>query len=110
MGCWLSLYFEPWAGSTILGALMSTPAIGPATEGLRGFSLFVASQATSAPRISEAGTSAARLNELRSIGQFPSPARRPRELSGMLAGTLSARHDYRYREELLGSSGKWFPE
>src|SRR4051794_11082232 len=37
---------EPCCGCTVPGALMPTPGIGPATVGLRGFSLFLSSQPT----------------------------------------------------------------
>src|SRR4051812_6347521 len=47
IGCCDSLYLNPCAGSSSFGALISTPAIGPATEGLRGLELFFASHAVS---------------------------------------------------------------
>jgi hypothetical protein len=37
--------FAPMAGSRIFGAVMSTPGIGPATDGLSGFELFEVSHA-----------------------------------------------------------------
>jgi hypothetical protein len=43
IGCAESLNFEPMEGSRRPGAVISTPAIGPATEGLKGVSLFCAS-------------------------------------------------------------------
>ena len=51
IGCWFSLNLKPWAGSSNRGAEISTPGIGPATEGLRGFSLFLAWQAASVTSI-----------------------------------------------------------
>src|SRR5215210_4867794 len=43
IGCCDSLYLNPCAGSSSLGAVMFTPAIGPAIEGLSGLELFWAS-------------------------------------------------------------------
>jgi hypothetical protein len=40
MGCCDAFSLEPGAGSAARGALICTPAMGPAIEGLRGFSLF----------------------------------------------------------------------
>ena len=50
MGCWDSLILKPCWGSSSLGAVMFTPAIGPATEGLSGLVLFFASHPASAHR------------------------------------------------------------
>src|SRR5262245_32131491 len=50
IGCCDSLILKPCAGSTSVGALMTTPGIGPATEGLSGVELFLASQAVSDSR------------------------------------------------------------
>src|SRR5262245_27652213 len=47
-GCSLAAIFAPTAGSRIFGAVISTPAIGPATAGLSGFELFEASHALTA--------------------------------------------------------------
>ena len=47
IGCWESFSFVPAEGSTGRGAVMLTPGIGPATDGLSGVSLFWASQALS---------------------------------------------------------------
>src|ERR1051325_771884 len=50
IGCLSTAIFDPVCGSSGFGAVMSTPGIGPATVGLRGFELFVDSHpvATSA--------------------------------------------------------------
>src|SRR3954454_8215170 len=43
IGCCDSLNLKPCAGSSSFGGVMSTPGIGPATDGLSGFELFLAS-------------------------------------------------------------------
>src|SRR6187431_407202 len=47
MGCADSLILNPWTGSISFGGEMFTPAIGPATDGLSGVSLFCASHPAS---------------------------------------------------------------
>src|SRR3954452_4723052 len=44
IGCCDSLNLNPCRGSSSFGGVISTPGIGPATEGLSGFELFSASQ------------------------------------------------------------------
>src|ERR1700741_443590 len=45
IGCLSTAIFIPLGGSRAFGAVMSTPGIGPATAGLSGFELLVASHA-----------------------------------------------------------------
>jgi hypothetical protein len=45
IGCCDSLNLKPCCGSSRRGWVISTPGIGPATPGLSGFALFLASQA-----------------------------------------------------------------
>src|SRR3954447_7235924 len=47
-GCFSTEIFVPGVGSSIFGAEISMPGIGPATDGLSGFELLLASQAVSA--------------------------------------------------------------
>jgi hypothetical protein len=47
-GCLSTATFEPTSGSSGFGAVISTPGIGPATDGLNGVELFDASQPTRA--------------------------------------------------------------
>src|SRR4051794_30861468 len=58
IGCCDSLYLKPCAGSISFGAVISTPAMGPATEGLRGLELFLASHPVNA-KVSVAQSAAA---------------------------------------------------
>ena len=69
IGCCASLNFVPSAGSTVRGAVMSTPGMGPATEGLSGVSLFCASHPASAT--TDIKTTTARAEELVRMVRYP---------------------------------------
>src|SRR5262249_41448038 len=58
IGCLSTAILVPVCGSSAFGALMSMPGIGPATEGLRGFELFVDSHAVAANAITAATATA----------------------------------------------------
>ena len=70
IGCCASLSLAPIEGSTRRGAEISTPGMGPATEGLSGVSLFFASQPT---RVNNkpAATAAAGENFVRVMVRLP---------------------------------------
>src|SRR5262252_715517 len=47
-GCWSTAILTPDDGSSVFGAEISTPGIGPATSGLNGVELFDVEQAAAA--------------------------------------------------------------
>src|SRR5262245_4645078 len=57
IGCWVLTIRSPSRGSSGLGALMLTPAIGPATAGLRGFSVLVSVQPLRIPDTTQSDVS-----------------------------------------------------
>ena len=70
IGCWTSLSLAPIEGSSRRGVEISTPGMGPATEGLNGVSLFFASHPTRVNN-KQAATAAAGENFLRVMVRLP---------------------------------------
>src|SRR5262245_42846648 len=104
MGCWDSLYLKPWTGSMSFGAVMFTPGIGPATDGLNGLELFCASHpATASIKAAESAAAAVvYFVVMKSLGLVSGPVcsgRQPR------ADTLSAGDTLRFIE--AGVLGIW---
>src|SRR5215471_10922169 len=112
-GCWSTATCAPLAGDIGWGALMTTPAIGPAIAGLNGLELLACSHAarrtmaaTAADRRGRRDIEVTPLGQLGRLHGHPPKGYRPKLSSGIAPPRAPVRKNARRTEVLRAFGGR----